>query len=266
MNNILPASGRPHEDVLRELQAYAADDPDYRGGRLWSLVYWLDQAHDDFLAAAWRPYASANGLNPGAFRSLKRLESEIVAAIASLQHGDEAVCGVLTSGGTESCLLAARTWRDIARSTRGVKRARMVLTPTAHVAWFKAAEYFDIEPVLLPLDAQRRADAARLDALIDRDTVLVVASAPAYPHGTLDPVAAMGEVARRRGVPLHVDACVGGMILPFMAMNGVPLPPWDTACRGSARSPPTCTNTATPPRVRRPSPTAARTPSRSRSS
>ena len=227
MSDALPPAGRPREQVLRELAAFGADDPDYRHGRLWSLVYWLDEEHDEFLASAWRMYSSANGLNPGTFKSLKRMESAIVASIAALQHGDAATCGVLTSGGTESCLLAAKTYRDLARARRGVKRARMILPATAHVAWFKAAEYFEIEPVVLPLDAHLRTDLSTLERLIDRDTVMILGSAPEYPHGTIDPIEAMGEIAARHGVPLHVDACVGGMILPFMAMNGIALPPWD---------------------------------------
>jgi glutamate/tyrosine decarboxylase-like PLP-dependent enzyme len=227
MPDALPAIGRPDEEVLRELEAFGSDDPDYRHGRLWSLVYWLDEAHDQFLARAWRMYSSANGLNPGAFRSLKRMESAIVASLATLQHGDAATCGVLTSGGTESCLLAAKTYRDLARAKRGVRRARMILPVTAHVAWFKAAEYFDIEPVLLPLDERLCTDITALERAIDRNTVMILGSAPEYPHGTIDPIEAMGAIAARHGVPLHVDACVGGMILPFMAMNGVPLPPWD---------------------------------------
>jgi glutamate/tyrosine decarboxylase-like PLP-dependent enzyme len=227
MPDALPASGRPDEEVLPELQAFGSDEPDYRRGRLRSLVYWLDEAHDQFLARAWRMYSSANGLNPGAFRSLKRMESAIVASLAALQHGDAATCGVLTSGGTGSCLLAAKTYRDLARAKRGVRRARMILPVTAHVAWFKAAEYFDIEPVLLPLDERLCTDITALERAIDRDTVMILGSAPEYPHGTIDPIEPMGAIAARHGVPLHVGACVGGMILPFMAMNGVPLPPWD---------------------------------------
>ena len=227
MTHALPPLGRPDDQVLLDLERFGNDDPDYKHGRLWSLVYWLDEAHDEMLARAWRMYSSANGLNPGAFKSLKRMESEIVASVATLQHGDDATCGVLTSGGTESCLLAAKTYRDLARATRKVKHAKMILPVTAHVAWFKAAEYFDIEPVLLPLDERLRTDIGKLERLIDRDTVMILGSAPEYPHGSIDPIEAMGEIALRKGVPLHVDACVGGMILPFMAMNGVALPPWD---------------------------------------
>ncbi len=223
----LPSHGRPRDEVLAELGSFAADDPDYRSQRLWSLVYWLDEEHDAFLGQAWQQFASANGLNPTAFRSLKRMESDIVAAVAALHHGPETTCGVVTSGGTESCLLAVKTYRDKARSERGEKRPEMVLPVTAHVAWFKAAEYFDVRPRVLPLDGQLRADAGQLERLVNRHTVMILGSAPEYPHGTIDPIAAFGEVAQRHGVPLHVDACVGGFILPFMAMNGRPLPSWD---------------------------------------
>lgn len=223
----LPELGRPPHEVLAQLRGFAAHDPDYKAGRLWSLVYWLDEELDAFLAEAHRMYASANGLNPTAFRSLKELENEIIAATASLLNGTPGVCGVVTSGGTESCLLAVKTYRDMARAVRGVRRPEMIVAPTAHVAWFKASEYFGVKIRLLPLAPDLRADAGKLERMIGRNTVMVLGSAPEYPHGLIDPIAAMGEIALRRGIPLHVDACVGGFILPFMAMNGIALPKWD---------------------------------------
>jgi sphinganine-1-phosphate aldolase len=222
----LPEQGRARTEVLEALKGYATDDPDYKAGRLWSLVYWLDEDYDAFMGEAYQAFSSANGLNPTAFRSLKRLETDIIAAVADLFHGTPEVCGVVTSGGTESCLLAVKTYRDLARR-RGVKRPEMVMPVTAHVAWFKAAEYFGVKPRLLPLDKHLRADAGKLQRLINRRTVMIVGSAPEYPHGTIDPIEAFAAVARERGVPLHVDACVGGFILPFMAMNGRELPLWD---------------------------------------
>lgn len=223
----LPATGRAREDVLRELRSFGAQDPDYRHGRTWSLVYYLDEAHEDFLAEAYHAYSSANGLNPAAFRSLKRLETEIIAATAALLHGTDDTCGVVTAGGTESCLLAVKAYRDLARAGRRVRRPEMILPATAHVAWFKASEYFGVKVRRLPLDGEFRADVARLERLVNRNTVLIVGSAPEYPHGMVDPIERMGEIAARHGVPLHVDACVGGFILPFMEMNGASLPPWD---------------------------------------
>ena len=111
---------------------------------------------------AYHAFASTNGLNPSIFKSLKRLESEIIASTTALHHGPPEACGVLTSGGTESCLLAVKTYRDMARARRGVRRPEMVLPTTAHVACFKAAEYFGVRPRLLPLDAELHADVSKL--------------------------------------------------------------------------------------------------------
>jgi sphinganine-1-phosphate aldolase len=227
MSSTLPAQGREPQAILDELAQYGVHDPAYKDGRLWSLVYYLDDDYSAFLGQAYQAYSSANGLNPTAFKSLKRFETEIIASTAELLHGPPEVCGVVTSGGTESCLMAVKTYRDMARAQRGVRRPEMVLPVTAHVAWFKAAEYFDVKVRLLPLDAQLHADVAQLEGLINRHTVMVLGSAPEYPHGSIDPIAAMGAVTQRHKIPLHVDACVGGFILPFMEMNGAALPLWD---------------------------------------
>ncbi len=227
MSHALPDHGRPADDILQQLKGFGAQDPNYKDSRLWSLVYWLDEPYADFLGQAYQAYASANGLNPSAFKSLKRFETQIIAATAELLHGGPETCGVVTSGGTESCLLAVKTYRDLARATRGVRKPEMIVPTTAHVAWFKASEYFGVKLRLLPLDEKLRADVGRLQGMINRRTVMVLGSAPEYPHGSIDPIEAMGAVAQKHGIPLHVDACVGGFILPFMAMNGVPLPLWD---------------------------------------
>jgi glutamate/tyrosine decarboxylase-like PLP-dependent enzyme len=227
MSPALPEHGRPAAEVLQQLRDYGKDDPEYRSGRLWSLVYYLDPAHDEFLQQAYAAYSSANGLNPSAFKSLKRFESDIVATAAKLQHGGPETCGVVTSGGTESCLLAVKTYRDLARATRGVRKPEMIVPTTAHVAWFKASEYFGVKLRLLPLDERQRADVSKLESMVNRRTVMILGSAPEYPHGSIDPIEAMGAIAQKHGVPMHVDACVGGFILPFMEMNGVALPHWD---------------------------------------
>lgn len=227
MTATLPEHGRDPQQILDQLAGFGAHDPDYKRGRLWSLVYYLDEPYQAFQGQAWQMFASGNGLNPTAFKSLKRFENDIIASTAELHHGTSGVCGVVTSGGTESCLLAVKTYRDRARANRGVRRPEMVLPRTAHVAWLKASEYFGVRIRWLELDAQLRADVARLDRLINRNTVMVLGSAPQYPHGMIDPIAQMADIAQGRGVALHVDACVGGFILPFMEMNGVELPRWD---------------------------------------
>ena len=223
----LPETGRTDAAIFADLDAFEVGDPAYKEGRLWSLVYHLNDTHETFLGRAYQMFASANGLNPGAFQSLKRMETEVIAMLADLLNGPADTCGVMTAGGTESCLLAVKTYRDMARKKRRVKRPNMVLPASAHVAWFKGAEYFGVEARVLPLDADLKPDLEKLKKRIDGNTILVVASAPNYPHGIIDPVTEMAGLIARRRIPLHVDACIGGMILPFMAMNGAQLPEWD---------------------------------------
>lgn len=227
MSTSLPETGRASAHILQELQGFASQDPNYKAGRIWSLTYYLNQDFEHFLGQAYQAFAGANGLNPTAFKSLKRFENDIIGITTDLLHGPSSACGVLTSGGTESCLLAVKTYRDMAAAQRRVSRPEMILPSTAHVAWFKASEYFGVKIRLLPLNAELRADVGRLEGLINRNTVMILGSAPEYPHGIIDPIAAMGDIAQRHGIPLHVDACVGGFILPFMEMNGRDLPLWD---------------------------------------
>ena len=227
MNTSLPQTGRTPAEILAELTGFASQDPNYKAGRLWSLVYYLNDDFEKFLGQAYQAFSSTNGLNPTAFKSLKRFENDIIAITTKLLHGPGSACGVVTSGGTESCLLAVKTYRDLAAAQRKIKKPEMIIPTTAHVAWFKASEYFGVKIRLLPLNAELRADVNQLEGLINRNTVMILGSAPEYPHGTIDPIEAMGSIAQRHSIPLHVDACVGGFILPFMEMNGRKLPLWD---------------------------------------
>lgn len=232
MHTPMPQQGRPSEDVLAQLEDFKTEDPNYKDGKLWSLVYYLDEDHSAFLKEAYHAYACENGLNPTAFKSLKTLETKVIEATASLLHGPEQACGVVTSGGTESCLMAVKTYRDMARKQRRVKRPEMIIPETAHVAWFKASEYFGVKIRRVPLLADMTPDLAKMEKMINRNTIMLLGSAPQYPHGLIDPIEAMGVLAEKYRTPLHVDACVGGFILPFLEMNGEQLPLWDYRVAG----------------------------------
>ena len=226
MNTSIPEKGRPYDEVLAQLDKFGEDDPLYREGNTWSLVYYLDKEYTEFLEAAYAKYFSANGLNPTVFKSLKRLEKEVLKFTAELLHTDENACGVMTSGGTESCLLAVKTYRDLGKA-RGIKKPEMILPETAHVAWDKGAEYFGVKIRRAPLAPDYGVDADAVERLVTKNTVMILGSAPEYPHGMIDPIEKLGETAKAHGIPLHVDACVGGYILPFIEANGDHLPPWD---------------------------------------
>lgn len=222
----IPEKGRPYDEILAQLDEFGKDDPLYKEGKTWSLVYYLNKEHTDFLEAAYAKFFSANGLNPTAFKSLKRLEKEILKFTAELLHIDDNACGVLTSGGTESCLLAVKTYRDMGKA-KGIKKPEMIIPETAHVAWYKAAEYFCVSVRKAPLAPDNGVDVEAVKKLVNKNTVMILGSAPEYPHGIIDPIEKLGEVAQANNIPLHVDACVGGYILPFIEANGANLPLWD---------------------------------------
>jgi glutamate/tyrosine decarboxylase-like PLP-dependent enzyme len=223
----MPDTGQSSPDVLKQLDTFKEHDPSYKDGRVWSLVYYLDEDHSAFLKESYHRFACENGLNPTAFKSLKKFETDVISATADILNGSKDVCGVVTSGGTESCLMAVKTYRDMARDKRRVKHPEMIMPETAHVAWFKASEYFGVKIRLVPLLDDLTPNLKKLKRMINRNTVMILGSAPEYPHGTIDPIEAMGKIAQKHKLPLHVDACVGGFILPFMEMNGEELPLWD---------------------------------------
>lgn len=223
----LPERGRDETELLEELVRRKSGDADWRGGRTWSLVYHAGPEHTDFLVKAYGLYFSENALSPTAFPSLARFEAEILAMLLDLLGGDEAACGTLTSGGTESILLAMKAYRDRARASGAGERREILLPASAHPAFLKAAHYFDLVPVTVGLDPDYRADLDEMRRKLSDRTLCLVASAPSYPQGVVDPIPAMGALALERGVGLHVDACLGGFFLPFLRLLGEKVPDFD---------------------------------------
>ncbi|MBZ5738602.1 pyridoxal phosphate-dependent decarboxylase family protein [Nocardioides mangrovi] len=220
-------------DVLARLREMQAADLPVHGGRTLAYVYDsglpdVDRIGREAVAA----YAGSNGLDPTAFPSLLQMENELVGFTADLLDAPDGAVGTVTSGGTESCLLAVQGARD---SRPDVTRPRMVVPSTVHAAFLKAAHYFGVEAVVVPVGPDFRADAAAMVAAIDADpgrTVLVVVSAPSYAHGVVDPVPAVAAHAAERGIRCHVDACIGGWVLPYAARIGRDVPPWTFAVDG----------------------------------
>jgi sphinganine-1-phosphate aldolase len=222
----LPAHGLPADEVLARVDAMAAGDVDWRGGRAFTLAYYARPEVEHVADEAARRFLSTNALNPAAFPSLGRMQADVVRMVADLLNGDEGAAGFMTSGGTESILLAVEAARERGRAL-GVTTPRMVLPTTAHAAFTKAAHYFGVEAVRVPVDADFRADPAAMADAAGPGTVLVVASAPGYPQGVLDPVADVAAVARAAGANCHVDACMGGMTLPYLERLGHPVEAFD---------------------------------------
>lgn len=212
------------DDVLAELRALQAEDVPTHGGGTMAYVYDSGRSDVDALAAgAQAAFQWTNALDPTAFPSVARIENDLVGAACALLGGGATTVGTLTSGGTESCLLAVLAARERWRARGGTGRPRLLLPVTAHAAFRKAAHLFDLEVVDVPVDAGScRAEPGTVAGLLDERAALVVVSAPSYPHGVLDPVGEIAGLAAAADVPCHVDACIGGWVLPFL--DDVPEP------------------------------------------
>jgi len=220
-------------EVLARLHELQADDLPTHGGRTLAYVYDAGLAEvDEIGRRAVAAFAATNGLDPTSFPSMLRMENDLVGIAADLLDAPPEAVGSVTSGGTESVLLAVQAARD---ARPEVARPRMVLPSTIHAAFLKAAHYFGVEAVVVDVGPDFRADvtatAAAVDAAPD-DTVLVAVSAPSYAHGVVDPVEEIAAHAAARGIRCHVDACIGGWVLPYAARVGRPVRPWTFAVEG----------------------------------
>ncbi|CAM3355260.1 aminotransferase class V-fold PLP-dependent enzyme [Occultella aeris] len=215
--------------ILEQLRALREHDAPTHGGRVLSYVYDPGVAELDQLAAdATRLMQPVNGLDPTTFGSVAALERDVIAFVRDLLHGDADVVGTVTTGGTESCLLAVKTARDAWVAAGGSGTPRLVMPATAHAAFHKAAHYFGLTLDLVPVSSEGVVAVGDLEARLGAEVALVVVSAPSYPVAALDPIAAVAELAAVRGIDVHVDACIGGLVLPFWP----DLPAWDFAVPG----------------------------------
>ena len=221
-----PQQGVGKDRLLADLVANRHDDADWRAGRVFSLVYHPDHPElEETLAAVSREYLAENALNPFRFPSLARLERETADMVADLLHGTPGAGG-LTAGGTESILVAVYVARELARE-RGNPRPVLVTGVTAHPAFAKACHLLAVEQVRVAVGPDHRIELEALTDVLDDRTAMVVASAPNYPFGVIDPVEQIAALAAERGVLCHVDACLGGLLLPFWERLGEPVPLWD---------------------------------------
>lgn len=233
----LPAKGLGYDPALALLEELRGrEESRWRDGYASGSVYHGDWRHIEFANRAYALHSQANQLHADLWPSAAKFEGEIVAMTAHMLgagQGDapfgtpEGVCGSVTSGGSESILLAMKTYRDYARAKRGITAPEIVLPTSAHVAFHKAAQYFNLELRLTPLDADFRANVDAIAAAITPNTVAVVASAVNFPYGTIDPIAEIAALAQKRGVGLHVDGCLGGYFLPWVEKLGHAVPPFD---------------------------------------
>jgi len=241
--NSIPEEGWNKDKIIKIMnELNAREEFRWKKGFVSGAVYSGEKEHTRFLNKVYALNSQSNPLHSDLWPSTIKYESEIVAMTREMLHGEQAekqdsifkgeVSGNVTSGGTESILLAMKTYRDWGREKKGIKNPEMVVPVTAHAAFEKAAQYFNIRIIKIPVDGNYRADLKKAKKAMTKNTVVLVGSAPTFPHGVIDPVEELSEYAREKEIGFHVDACLGGFILPWAEKLGYKIPPFDFRLTG----------------------------------
>ncbi len=231
----MPKSGRSREDIIREMEDLKSkEETRWKEGYVSGAVYSGDQEHIEFLNKIYAINSQTNPLHSDLWPSTTKYEAEVVSMTGKMLSADaidedseDEVCGVLSSGGTESILLAMKTYRDWARDMKGITKPEMIIPSTAHAAFDKASQYFGIKKVRIPVGPDYKADVAATEKAINQNTIVIVGSTPSFPHGVIDPIEELSELALNEDIGFHTDACLGGFVLPWAEKLGYDIPPFD---------------------------------------
>jgi glutamate/tyrosine decarboxylase-like PLP-dependent enzyme len=234
----IPVKGVPKKkilDLMKDLEKREREK--WENGFVSGAVYHGGKEHIDFLNSVYALYSQTNPLHTDVWPSIGKFEAEIVSMTADMlgranAGKPEEICGTVTSGGTESILLAMKTYRDRARAEKGITRPEMISPVTAHAAFDKAAQYFNIKMIKVPVDSDFKADLNAVRKAVNKNTVVIAGSAPCFPNGTIDPIAGMAEIALKNNIGMHTDACLGGFILPWAKKLGYDVPAFDFTLPG----------------------------------
>lgn len=230
----IPDQGLGRDVVLEEMRRIQGiEGSKWREGYVSGAVYHGDESHIEFLNEVYAINSQSNPLHADVWPSSAMYEAEVVSMAGTMLGAgtasgmDQGICGVVTSGGTESILLAMKAYRDWARDRKKITKPEMIIPTTAHAAFDKAAQYFNIRCIRIPVNEDYRADVKTTEKAITKNTIVLVGSAPTFPHGIIDPIEELSELARQRGVGFHADACLGGFVLPWAERLGYAIPPFD---------------------------------------
>jgi glutamate/tyrosine decarboxylase-like PLP-dependent enzyme len=226
--SMFPESGKTGHELTSMLSEHKTGDAQWNDGRTFGFVYHPGEQFVKIAETYQEAFRYESTLNPSAFPSLRKFEKEVIGMARELVHGDRHVAGSVTTGGTESIFLSMKVARDLAME-KGKKDLpfEVILPETAHPAFLKASHYLSLKPVIVPVDSNFQADPVAMENAIHPNTILLACSAPCFPCGVLDPVRRLGKIALKHGLLLHVDACMGGFMLPFMEDLGYPVPEFD---------------------------------------
>ena len=226
----LPGEGWDKEKILAEVTTLLGL-AEFKG--VSGICHRPGQAREEVVTEVFSMTAYTNPLNPDVYPGIRKMEAEVVRMTGSLFRGGPEMCGTMTSGGTESLILAVLAYRGYARETRGVTRPNLVMAVTGHVGVDKAGHLLGVAVRHVAVDpVSLRPRVRDLRRACDSNTIMLLASAPQYAHGIMDPVTEIAALGQALNIPVHVDACLGGFLIVFSEQLGVELEPFDFRVAG----------------------------------
>eukprot|EP01130_Rhizamoeba_saxonica_P000542 TRINITY_DN10516_c0_g1_i1.p1 TRINITY_DN10516_c0_g1~~TRINITY_DN10516_c0_g1_i1.p1 ORF type:complete len:544 (+),score=124.65 TRINITY_DN10516_c0_g1_i1:148-1632(+) len=232
--HVLPEEGLDRDALFEEMNNYRSTHKSWADGKISGGIYGGTEELTDITSSAFRLFTWTNPLHPELFKGLRKMEAEVISMVVNLFNGDtQEQCGAITSGGTESILSSIKAHRDYARDKRGITRPNMIIPFSAHAAFQKGCHYFGIKPIIVPVDETTyAADINAMRRAVNRNTIMIVGSACGFPHGIVDDIEALGQIALEWGCGLHVDCCLGSFMVCFMEAAGYNIAPFDFRVEG----------------------------------
>ncbi|KAF4652862.1 Sphingosine-1-phosphate lyase 1, partial [Perkinsus chesapeaki] len=224
----LPKDGKPSSELLPYMQGCAEKEHQHwKNGSQSGCVYHGGEELYDMQGKVMGMFVLSNLLHADVFTKTRQMEAEVIAMTLDLFNGkpEDGACGSVTSGGTESILLAIKTYRDWGRAERGITEPNIVIPHSAHAAFIKAGQFFGVDVRIAKLTEDvMDVDLNHVESLVNKNTVAIVGSCPQFPHGVVDNIEGLSKIAMAHKTNLHVDGCLGGYLLPFMEENGFQMP------------------------------------------
>lgn len=235
ITRILPKEGRDAKSLILDMKTKAEqENAKWENGMVSGAVYSGEKSITKVADTVYSFYSLSNPLHTDIWPTISQCEAEIISMTAGLVNGgDEGVVGATSSGGTESIILAVRAHLEIYGRKRGIYQPEIICCSTAHAALNKACEMFHIRQVIIPCDMNSfQLDPVKVENCINSNTIMIYSSAPNFPQGVIDPIYDLSDLAIKYDIGLHVDACLGGFVLPFAVKLGYDIPPFDFSCPG----------------------------------
>lgn len=231
---VLPENGLKQDQILQKVDDYLnLGHYKWKEGFISGAVYYFNPDLVKLVTEVYGKASYTNPLHADVFPGICKMEAEVIRMTATLFNGGPKSCGTMTTGGTESIMMACKAYRDYGRDVKGITKPNMVLPVTAHTAFDKSAKYFGMFTKLVPIDpSTTEVDIRAMERAINRNTVMLVGSAPNYPYGTMDNIEAIAKLGKKYNIPVHVDGCLGGFLIIFMKRAGYNVRPFDFSVDG----------------------------------